>query len=93
MYIFLFSVINSIRIHEVFGFNFVNSAESPTTIIMMIMSTAILNELSPLMRSASPNAQTQIKRIGNKYFNMKTHVFPTLMVENSFNNGMSFSTP
>ena len=59
----------------------------------MIMSTAILNEFASLNKSTDPNTQTPIKIIGNKYFSVKSHVFPTLKVENSFNTGMTFSTP
>ena len=57
------------------------------------MSTAILNEFASLNNFTSHNTQIQIKRVGNKYFSVKTHIFPTLNVENSFNTGMTFSTP
>ena len=79
--------------HEVLGFNFVNTKESPTTMMVIIMSTISSSEFSPLNRSAIPNAHTTNIIIGNKYFIMKTQVFPTLKVENSFNTGMTFSTP
>ena len=56
------------------------------------MSTAILNEFASLNNFTSPNIQIPIKIIGRRYFNVRTHVFPTLIVENSFNAGMTFST-
>ena len=75
------------------GFNFVNTIESPITIIEIIASTVILNVFASLNKSASPNIQTPIRIIGIKYFIVKTQVFPTLKVENSFSTGMTFSTP
>ena len=71
----------------------VNATENPTMMIVMIMSTIISSGLLLLNKSASPNAQIPINRIDNKYFNVKIHVFPTFKVENSFNTGMTFSTP
>ena len=79
--------------YEFLGFNLVNATESPTTMIVMIIYNIISSEFLLLNKSTSPNAQIPINRIGNKYFNVKIHVFPTFKVENSFNTGMTFSTP
>ena len=57
------------------------------------MATAILKEFASFNNFTTPNTQTHIKRIGSTYFSVKTQVFPTLKVENSFNVGMTFSTP
>lgn len=66
------------------GFNFVNTIERLTTIIVIIKSTVISNRPLPSNNPTRPNIQIAIKRIGNIYLIMKIHFLPTLIVENSF---------
>lgn len=62
-------------IHASLAFNFVNNREIPTTTIVTNVSADISIEFASLNNPIIPNAPTAIKRIGNKYFNVKTHVF------------------